>query len=374
MATISLCMIVRDEEAVIGRILGQMRGIADEILIGDTGSLDRTKEIAAGYADLVFDVPWSDDFAAARNAVCARASMDYWMWLDADDTLEPSQQALLMQLKEGLDPAVDVVMMKYLTGFDSQDRPTFSYYRERLLKNRSGFLWEGRVHEAITPRGRILYSPIEIRHRKEKPGDPDRNLRIYEDMAARGEAFGPRSLYYYGRELAAHGRWQDAVGVFKNFLGAPDGWTENKIDACLQLSRCFCRLGDEEAALKALFQSFLYDSPRAEICCEAGGLFLAHSQYSQAVYWYTQALSSKSHEASGAFTSPDCLGYIPAMQLCVCHDRLGDYKTAYEYHRLAQSLKPEDPAVLLNEAYFSRRLGSGLAKKQAAPSEAACAS
>lgn len=362
MATISLCMIVKDEEAVIGRILGQMRGIADEILIGDTGSQDRTKEIAAEYADLVFDVPWNDDFGAARNAVCARAAMDYWMWLDADDVVEPSQQALLLKLKESLDTAVDVVMMKYLTGFDGQGRPTFSYYRERLLKNRAGFFWEGRVHEAVTPRGKILYSPIEIRHQKEKPGDPGRNLRIYEDMIARGEAFDPRHRYYYGRELAAHSRFQEAAQVFQGFLDGPGGWKENKIDACLQLSRCLCRLGDLDASLKALFQSFLYDSPRAEICCEAGGQFLKKERYSQAAYWYGQALSSLDSEASGAFTSPDCHNYIPAMQLCVCHDRMGDYETAYRYHRMAQALKPEDPAVLFNEAYFKERFGWGAEK------------
>lgn len=362
MAAISLCMIVKDEEAVIGRILGQMRPVADEILIGDTGSQDRTKEIAAGYADLVFDVPWNDDFGAARNAVCAKASMDYWMWLDADDMVEPSQQALLLELKKSLDPSVDVVMMKYLTGFDGQGRATFSYYRERLLKNRAGFFWEGRVHEAVTPKGNILYSPIEIRHQKEKPGDPDRNLRIYEDMIARGQALGPRHQYYYGRELSAHGRFQEAARVLQGFLKEPEGWKENKIDACLQLSRCLHRLGEEEDARKALFQSFLYDVPRGEICCEAGRLFLEKGQYPQAAYWYGQALSSPDRAAAGAFSNPDCRNYIPAMQLCVCHDRMGDYETAFRYHKMAQGLKPEDPAVLFNEAYFKKRFGGAEVK------------
>jgi glycosyltransferase involved in cell wall biosynthesis len=141
--TISLCMIVKNEEAVLERLLKTMSEVADQIVIMDTGSTDRTKEIAARYTDEVYDFPWKDDFAAARNAACRKAVMDYWMWMDADDVMEPEHAARLKKLKETLDPSVDVVMMKYLTGFDANGRTSFSYYRERLLKNRKGFQWQG---------------------------------------------------------------------------------------------------------------------------------------------------------------------------------------------------------------------------------------
>ena len=139
MITISLCMIVKNEEAVLERLLRTMSTVADQIVIMDTGSTDRTKEIAARYTDEVYDFPWTDDFAAARNAVCQKAVSDYWMWMDADDVMEPEQAARLKNLKETLDPSVDVVMMKYLTGFDENGRTSFSYYRERILKNHKGF-------------------------------------------------------------------------------------------------------------------------------------------------------------------------------------------------------------------------------------------
>ena len=92
MITISLCMIVKNEEAVLGRVLKQMQDIADEIIIVDTGSTDRTKEIASQFTEQVFDYPWHQDFAAARNFASAQATMDYWMWLDADDVIRPDQQ------------------------------------------------------------------------------------------------------------------------------------------------------------------------------------------------------------------------------------------------------------------------------------------
>ena len=67
MVSISLCMIVRNEEKVLGRCLSCVRGFANEIIIVDTGSTDRTKEIAFSFTDKVYDFKWKDDFAAARN-------------------------------------------------------------------------------------------------------------------------------------------------------------------------------------------------------------------------------------------------------------------------------------------------------------------
>ena len=85
--TISLCIIVRNEENTIGCCLDSVKGIPDEIVIVDTGSTDRTKEIVEKYADRIFDFTWIDDFAAARNLAFSQATMDYILWLDADDML-----------------------------------------------------------------------------------------------------------------------------------------------------------------------------------------------------------------------------------------------------------------------------------------------
>lgn len=72
MASISLCMIVRDEEAVLGRCLESVAPAVDEIIVVDTGSTDGTKAVAAAYTDRIFDFAWVDDFAAARNASLPR--------------------------------------------------------------------------------------------------------------------------------------------------------------------------------------------------------------------------------------------------------------------------------------------------------------
>jgi glycosyltransferase involved in cell wall biosynthesis len=93
MFTLSVCMIVKDEEPVLARCLACARRFADEIIVVDTGSVDRTKEIAAGFTDRVYEYAWRDDFAAARNYSYSLANCDYIMWLDADDVVE-AQPAL----------------------------------------------------------------------------------------------------------------------------------------------------------------------------------------------------------------------------------------------------------------------------------------
>ena len=88
MITISLCMIVKNEEDVIGRCLASVSDLVDEINIVDTGSTDRTKEIVKTYTDRIWDFEWVDDFALARNYSFQQATQEYVLWLDADDVLE----------------------------------------------------------------------------------------------------------------------------------------------------------------------------------------------------------------------------------------------------------------------------------------------
>lgn len=109
------------------------------------------------------------------------------MWLDADDVIPEREQQKIKKLKEQLTPDVSAVMMKYVTAFDDTGKPAFLFDRERLLKNGDGYLWGGRVHEAVAVRGKVLYSDAVIEHHSIKKEYSDRNLRIYERMIEEGK-------------------------------------------------------------------------------------------------------------------------------------------------------------------------------------------
>lgn len=352
MATISLCIIVRNEEKHIARCLDSMAGLVEEMIVVDTGSTDRTVEIVSGYTPRVYSYPWTDDFSDARNYSFSKATMDYCMWMDADDVLEETEKEKFLRLKQSLSPDTDIVMMKYHTAFDEAGIPSFSYFRERWIRNSSRYHWVGAVHEVIPPNGKVIYSDIAICHRKTGAGDPDRNLRIYRKMLAEGKVLEPRHQYYYGRELYYHGKYEEAVSVFEQFLLSPDGWIENKIEACSICAECYSRLGKEQAALTTLLRSMSFDLPRAELCCEIGKYFLEHGNYHIAVYWYEAALHTPRNEYADGFVLPDCYDYIPLLQLCVCYDKMGDRQKAKEYNEKAGACKPYSRAYLYNKQYF----------------------
>lgn len=329
MATLSLCMIVRDEESVLDRCLKNAGVFSDEIIILDTGSCDRTKEIALQYTDHVYDFDWTDDFSAARNESFAKAAMDYCMWLDADDVVTRENAERIRSLKNTLNPDTDMVMMNYVAAENDKGKPLFSYYRERIIKNRQGFLWEGPVHEAICPRGNILYSDITIFHRKIKPGDPDRNLRIYEKLLSQKKVLDGRGQFYYARELYFHQKYREAAEVFVRFLQG-DGWVENQIEACLNLADCYRMLGLHQQKLTALLHSFQLDTPRGEACCEIGRHFLEQGRYETAAFWYKAALSTKPPAQNGAFIRWECYDTIPRENLAICRNQAkGDEPNLY---------------------------------------------
>jgi len=179
MITISLCMIVKNEEVTLAKCLGSILGLVDEIIIVDTGSTDRTKKIAASFTDKIFDFKWVDDFSAARNYSYSKASMDYILWLDADDVLLPEDRMKFKELKSILDASVDNVMMKYNVGFDTHGNVTFSYYRERLSKRSCNFQWREPVHEYLAKGEKVINTEICVTHTKIRRTQSDRNLKIY---------------------------------------------------------------------------------------------------------------------------------------------------------------------------------------------------
>ncbi|WP_455717001.1 glycosyltransferase [Anaerosporobacter sp.] len=353
MNEISLCMIVKNEEDVLARCLTSVRDIADEIVIVDTGSMDRTKEVAAEFSAKIYNFTWCDDFSAARNYAFSKATKDFILWLDADDVIEDSERVKLIELKKTLTDKIDVVMLKYNVGFDKNGKANFSFYRERILRRVKDFKWNDPIHEYIEINGEVIMKDIAITHRKAH-AKTGRNLKIYEGYIKEKKELSPRSMYYYGKELFENERYRDAAIQFDKYLQKNEGWVEDKISACFFLSICYELLGDKENRLSTLYRSFDYDVPRSEICCRIGKYFEEKEFYYQAIFWYELATKLKKTDNFIGFLLHEYSGYYPHIQMCVCYDRLGRYEDAKMHNELAGKFKSNDTAVEYNIEYFKK--------------------
>lgn len=348
MVTISLCMIVKNEEEILARCLESAKDLVDEINIVDTGSTDRTKEIASKYTDRIFDFPWIDNFAAARNESFKYATKDYILYLDADDVILEKDREKFKQLKETLDPSVDSVSMYYDAGTDQYGNVTLRYRRNRLVKREKNFTWQGDCHQYLNVHGKIINSDVAVTHKKIKHA-VGRTISIYEKKVERGDTFSARDYFYYGNELRENGRYTDAIEAYEKNIQMKEGWVEDKIFACIFQGDCHACLNDLQKERESLMRTFHFAPPRAEACSRIGYNFHKQQNYSNAIFWYELATQRVPDEDRWSFTYPAYHTWYPHLQLCVCYYKIGDYKKSYEHNELALQYQPEDEKIRNNK-------------------------
>ena len=276
-ARVSLTMIVRDEEKNLSTSLESVRGLFDEVVVLDTGSKDRTIEIARSFGARVFDFVWVDDFAAARNAALARATGDYAFWLDADDLIEAPQrkklEALLGRLSRGGETPAFVVRCACDPGPDGSGGDTVVDHI-RLFPLIEGVRWTYRVHEQILPALKragvpLRWTDITVRH----TGYADRALRsrklerdsriLHEELAERPD--DPFTLFNLGSVAIERAEWNDALGYLRRSLAgsAPSDSIVRKLFALI--ARAHQMQGDFQAALKSCAEGLCLDPEDAEL-------------------------------------------------------------------------------------------------------------
>lgn len=355
MITISLCMIVKDEEATLWNCLNSVKDIADEIIIVDTGSTDRSREIASEFTDKIYDFEWVGNFEPARNFSFKHATMDYILWLDADDVIMEEDQKKFLELKKELDPSVDSVSMIYNYGFDEYGNVTLSFRRNRLVKRAKNFQWEGDCHVYLVVSGNILDSDICVSH-KRVHHSTGRNLAIYEKRLKNGDEFSPRDYYYYGNELNENGLYERAMNAYETFLEMEGGWKEDKIAACSRLADCYGKMGMFDEQKKVLYKSFEYDVPRPEACCRLGTILSNEQNYESAVVWFERAIDYEPNKGNWGFTYKAYSTWVPHQNLCKCHYYLKNFEKSYEHNEIARKYRPEDPGILHNKKLLKDKL------------------
>ena len=154
---ISLCVIARDEEEFLPGLLASARDLVAQIVLLDTGSRDRTPEIARAAGAEVYPFAWIDDFAAARNAALARARHPWILWLDADERLAPAAPAAIGARLSGLACPVQMLPLSNAARLDADPAAILSgaaalgppTWMPRLLRRDPELRWIGRIHENV---------------------------------------------------------------------------------------------------------------------------------------------------------------------------------------------------------------------------------
>lgn len=353
---LSVCLIVKNEEETLARCLECAVKFADETVVVDTGSTDKSVEIARGFTDRVFFFEWRDDFSAARNFAFEKATCEYVMWLDADDIVTDENCRKIKEfVKMG---GFDIAYLPYAAAFDG-GKPSFVYYRERIMRRDMNFRFEGEVHEAVTPRGKRVFLDAPVFHKKIKRGDPLRNLTILQRKIARGGRLDERQKFYYGRELIECGMYAEGCAVL-NEVVAGDGWIENRLEACVNLYFAYSALGRDGEAVAALLKSFSLAKPRSDVCCILGERAMRAGDNESAAFWYELALKCVPDARGGGFVNIDYCGFIPHIQLCVIYDKTGDTALANSHNEAAGAIKPDNAAFLGNRRYFRTKLNKGV--------------
>ena len=186
--SLSVSMIVKNEERHLGRLLASVVQFADEIVILDTGSSDGTRQIALDYGAQVFDFKWCDDFAKARNESLKHCTKDFVMWLDADDLIEPES---VQRLQELLSSRIDwdVLYLPYYCHYSPENKSKGKRKMPpRIWRNHKKIKWSSPIHEYLVyPKGVVKkrdQEGIEILHYplRAHSDNSDRNLRIMKKV------------------------------------------------------------------------------------------------------------------------------------------------------------------------------------------------
>lgn len=361
MITISLCMIVKNEEHHLPRCLESIKGIADEIIMIDTGSTDNTKQVAREYTSHIQDFQWRADFSAARNFSFEQATQEYILWLDADDILLPKDRDALLKLKQTLSSDIDSVYMPYHTAFDANGNVMTSTKRMRLVKRSKPFKWEGIVHETLACKEKYKYlnSDICVTHMKNMEDMSNRNLAIYIKALEQGHHFVTHDLFHYALELMLQKSYNEAIPLLEECLQREDISLENKIFVYHKLATCYRSIGNEEKEAELTIQSFQLDIPQPAFCCRMGEFFDKDQKYEQAIFWYKLAVEMPVLERySHSVEQPAFRTWYPHKQLGKCYFYLGDYQSSYEHNQAVLTYKPDDKETLQNMTTLTKILHS----------------
>lgn len=335
MISISVCMIVKDEERVLRRCLDSLRDIADEIIIVDTGSTDKTKQIASQYTDKVYDFEWIHDFSAARNYSFSKATMDYIYAADADELLDEENRGRFLLLKETLLPEIEIVQMKYANQLSFNT--TYNYdmeYRPKLYKRLRTFRFTEPIHEAVELSPLIYDSDVVIQHMPVN-SHATRDFQAFQRVILREGKLSPRLFEMYAKELFIAGEEEDFVKAFPYFQAFSEkeeySERERKLTECV-LVKYYRMKQDTYGLMKYSLKNLADGKASAEVCYELGEHYWEAGDYKEAIIWYYNAAYETECELNIHYA-----GDYPLKRLAECYHNLNDRQQEEAFYALYEA-------------------------------------
>jgi GT2 family glycosyltransferase/tetratricopeptide (TPR) repeat protein len=351
--SLSLCMIVRDNETTIGPCLASIRPWVDEIIIVDTGSIDRTTQICAEFGARLHEFRWCDDFSAARNESLKSARGKWIFWMDSDDTISAECGRKLRQLADGphADNVLGYLMQVHCPGFDDDgQRQETAVDQLKLVRNRPNLKFEGRIHEQLIPAirragGEIVWADIYVMHSgaDHSPAAFQRKLQrdlriLHLELAEKPDH--PFVLFNLGMTYADAKRFDEAIDYLKRCLkvSTPDQSQLRKAYAILVSALNNTKRYDEAWATCERGRALYQDDK--ELLFRSAMLHHHFGRLADAEAAYLQVLGG--HEERH-FTSIDreLAGDKARHNLAIVYDDMGRFERAAEQWRLILRHDPD---------------------------------
>jgi len=330
---ISVAMIVKNEEAVLSRFLTCLKGLADEIIIVDTGSTDKTKEIAESHEKVKFyssklfneDTPTCDfSFSKARNESISKCSGKFIIWFDADDYISSSNideiKAKVKEFQEFDTHSHEPV------GFSFNIKYGKTYYRQyRMFTNFFDIKFdeEHSCHEFLKlPPAIVHLSNVTVEHLPVKGRDSSvhRNLEIMlSDLSKNG---GSSRLYFYiANSFRELGKFSSAISYYNKHLSCCD-WKEERFFSRFYTALCYKEIGDLTRAKEQAILCCVEDDRFAENFCLLGDLSFISNKLQEAQCWYNMAAIKQFPKDSMLFANKFYYGTYPEKQFNLCQHML----------------------------------------------------
>lgn len=351
-STISVCMIVKNEEKNIEDCLKSVKRIADEIVIVDTGSTDNTKGIVAQYTDKIYDFEWCDDFSAARNFSISKATKDFILWIDADDLLE-NPPMIIKELKEDR----DAYNFNIIYGNN-----TFCHVR--LFRNYRGVKFRGMVHE-VPDLGSLSLKEktnLNIIHKTVKHSTEDRTERNYrilkKDVAAHPNS--SRARFYLANTLREMGRLDEALMEYRTYFKIAS-WKDEIWMAHKYVAQIHMKKKNYRQAIKTLLTMIEIGDWWAESYYYLGECYFHLGNLQKCINWMSMAAATPMPDST-LFKETRVYQDLPYRYLATCYETLKDYPKALKYTKKALEEFPGDQWLKKRVEHFTK-LVKVIAKK-----------